>query len=502
MEKRLGEFIERVKNDFNLRCCGTKHDDWHFYLNLNDCIEFYKSGFVSSKRHMKSEIASSEFIIYVLIEAIASVKFFKGIDAYDNENFYKYLINNGYETLSYDSFNEDLDQWLYTEDYQMFINGYCLSKYIKENVVNGELKMFAQFVKHDDFYSRIVDYFSGEFTSSRGLRAYNNDYLAMCNNPISDFTQNVLSYGYKKAKHSSKFFPLNNSLDSIEENFKYSSKENNQIDIGISVDNNDLDEVSCEDGVSCERITNDVKSNEGVNYENTNLDNSILEENQISLIELDNEIEVSDIKLAFVDETDMLDNVVDEESFIEELNIKEEKFNYLIDEDSCEINEECSVKENIMVEQYTTTILDDSDEIYLFKVRFTEEEMELAETIINRSLKLFQIDLIENCDKFKIFTELSQYIVAANVVLGKILLLKESPFDAIKMNMYEAESIKYVLSKSKIKEHDASIRELYLRIENLFNSQTKIEFGKKDEYYKFINGKSNSAIMKIMFENK
>lgn len=497
MEKRLGEFIEKVKNDFNLRCCGTKHEDWHFYLNLNDCNEFHKTGFVSCKRHIKSEVASSEFIIYVLIEAIASVKFFKGINSSDNEDFYKFLISNGYENLSYDSFNEDLEQWLYTEDYQMFINGYYLSKYVKENIVNGELKMFAQFVKNDEFYSRIVEYFSGELVSSRGLRTYNNEYLSICSVPISEFTQNVLSYGYEKSKYVARVFSVKKSADCKEDKLEVVLKDKECTDACID---EDLDEVSYE------AVVDEAKFNCEIKCDSIDYSEDIVDENQISLMELDGEIEVSDIELAFVDEINVLDNVdiesVAEESFVEETFIEELINEVGNDSESYEINEECSVEDGIIVEQYVTTILDDSDEIYLFKVRFTEEEMDLAETIINRSLKIFQIDLIENCNKFKVFTELSQYIVAANIVLGKILLLKDSPFDAIKMNMYEAESIKYVLSKSKIKEHDSSIRELYLKIENLFKYQTEIDIDKKDEYYKFIDGKSNSSVMKIMFENK
>ena len=147
-------------------------------------------------------------------------------------------------------------------------------------------------------------------------------------------------------------------------------------------------------------------------------------------------------------------------------------------------------------------LLDDIDNVILFKVTFDIEKLNIAREVINKSLELLQLELVSAVQRQSVFNELTETMMALNIVLGKLAVLKDSHSDSIRLSILELEALLYGLKKIKIYEFDSDSRNKIEYLENLIEPQCTLPFERKVEYNEWIKNKSHSSIMRILFEYK
>lgn len=264
----------------------------------------------------------------------------------------------------------------------------------------------------------------------------------------------------------------------------------------------------CEDSLDSNE---DIETDESIKQESI-FDDSILNcegdtDSQVDFFSLNENNVPSEVNIE-MNVFDEKSNSISEVSVLEELGKSNE--DVPLKNDCVEVKNDDVMDENkySVVEYvdnevtYETKILDDIDNVILFKVTFDIEKLNIAREVINKSLELLQLELVSAVQRQSVFNELTETMMALNIVLGKLAVLKDSHSDSIRLSILELEALLYGLKKIKIYEFDSDSRNKIEYLENLIEPQCTLPFERKVEYNEWIKNKSHSSIMRILFEYK
>lgn len=293
------------------------------------------------------------------------------------------------------------------------------------------------------------------------------------------------------------------NLVNSEDNFEFNDKgdsENKDIELNENVESDSLsldDNVISEESIKQESVFSDSVLNCDENEESYNqVDIFSLETNNVSSEindDKNNKNEKSDGKseISTLKENSDSDNDVSLEVDCIKVN------DNVVDKDKYSVVEH--VNNDVT---YETKILDDIDNVVLFKVTFDIEKLDIVRETINKSLELLQLELVTAVQRQSTFNELTETIMSLNIVLGKLAILKDSHSDSIRLSILEADALLYSLKKIKIYEFNDDNRSKIEYLENLISSQLTLSFERKVEYNEWIKNKSHSSIMRLLFEYK